>query len=304
MPKALIVGGGGFLGTHLTRRLLKDDWQLSHLMFRSRPGREVPAGVETIYADAQPDSIRQSLEKRSFDVVFSLAAAGVEPGQRSASNLFEGNIMLPAALAEALSPNPPGRVIHAGSCAEYSPFEGQPFVSEAASCGGADLYGSSKAAGGLWAAALARAQGFSWVHLRLFHMFGMNEAPHRLVSSLFRQLLSGQPVKLSPGAQVRDLLYVEDVVSALLAAAFMRKEALGDGIFNVCSSVPATVAEVARTTARVVGRDEKLLCFGALDYRPGELMWLVGDNAKFRAASGWTQVWNLEAGLTTMKMEP
>jgi len=56
-------------------------------------------------------------------------------------------------------------------------------------------------------------------NLRLFGVFGTHEAPQRLVPYLIRHLEHNEAVDLTPGEQVRDLLFEDDVVQAFLEAA-------------------------------------------------------------------------------------
>jgi nucleoside-diphosphate-sugar epimerase len=297
MPEALLAGGSGFLGRHLTTRLLNRGWEVSHLQFAGRRPYATPSSVQIRQADSvDADSIRKALERTVFDAVFILAAAGVDPANRAPALLLAGNLHLPHAILEALREAPPRCIVQTGSCSEYSPVHQGLALTEDAPTLGSDLYGASKAAGSIWALRLAATYGLPLVLLRLFHVYGSGESQYRLISSLFEQLKQGLPVALSPGEQVRDMLYMEDVLDALEAS--LRVPPLQ--IYNLCSSTAVTVAEVARTAARVIGQPESLLQFGALPYRTGELMWLLGDNSRFRQASGWSPRWNLENGMRHM----
>lgn len=295
MPDALIVGAGGFLGRHLVRRLVDSGWRVASLGFRT--SSPLPGETRHVAPALTAEAISHALPPGHFDAVYLLAAAGVDPAQRQPADLFAGNILLPRLLLEALAGRSLGRIILTGTCSEYFPLTAHRLSDEFDPIEGADAYGASKSPGALWARRLARELGLPLTTLRLFHFYGAGEAPYRLVSSLFRQLSLGQPVPLSPGQQHRDFLYVEDVLDALEAA---RLAPAGE-VFNVCSSHPVTVAGIARAAAKVLGRPESLLQFGALDYRPGEVMWIAGDNRRFRQATGWSPRWPFERGLAAMR---
>jgi nucleoside-diphosphate-sugar epimerase len=131
--------------------------------------------------------------------------------------------------------------------------------------------------------------GVTWA--RLFYLYGPMEDARRLVPSVVRALLAGEPAAISPGQQVRDFLHVEDVAAAL---ATLGQQNL-DGVFNIGSGEPVTVAEVALTLGRLCGR-ESLVRIGARPYAPGDPMYVCADNARLRS-TGWGPAYNLEAGL-------
>jgi nucleoside-diphosphate-sugar epimerase len=284
VPDALLTGGGGFLGRHLTKLLLERGWRVAHWVHRAPAA---PRSAVELFLEPPPPP-------RRFDVVFLLAAAGVEPGARAQDVLQEGNICAPAAALGTLA-GQAGRFVAAGSWMEYAPTAPGRRWREDDPLGGSEIYGASKAAGGLWLAGVARLLGIPLVRLRLFQLYGAGEAPHRLLASLERKLRAGQETPLSPGGQVRDFVHVEDAAEALLAST---AETVPPGeAYNVCSGEPVTVADFARAAARALNAPERLLRWGALPYRPGELMWAVGDPARFHAATSWRPRFDLAAGL-------
>jgi nucleoside-diphosphate-sugar epimerase len=228
-------------------------------------------------------------------VVFHLAAAGVSPEDREPTQLLDGNLHLIHAVLRAVFARPPAVFVYTGSCSEYAPAEPPRRLSEDDPVLPTDLYGAAKAATTLWATALARYLEIPLVALRLFHFYGPGEPARRLVPSLIHDLRSDQPVRLTPGEQVRDLLFVEDAVDALLAAATGHIPPYQ--VYNVCSSIPVRVRELAELTARLMRKPLELLEFGALPYRRDEPMWMVGDSRRFRGLTGWRPRWELEGGL-------
>ena len=117
-----------------------------------------------------------------------------------------------------------------------------------------------------------KTMGVTWA--RLFYLYGPMEDARRLVPSVARALLAGEAAAISPGQQVRDFLHVEDVAAAL---ATLGERDL-DGVFNIGSGQPITVAEVALTLGRLTGR-ESLVRLGARPYAPGDPMYVCADVA-------------------------
>jgi nucleoside-diphosphate-sugar epimerase len=299
MPgKALVVGATGFLGSALTSRLLREDWEVSYFRFAHlppEPESQLEGATPLEAASGRTGHIWQALGDLAPEVVFHLAAAGVNPEDREPTQLLDGNLNLIHAVLGALAERPPAAFVYTGSCSEYAPADPPRRLSEDDPVLPPDLYGAAKAATTLWATALARHFGIPLVALRLFHFYGPGEPARRLVPSLIHGLRTGQPVPLTPGEQVRDLLFVEDVIGALLAAATERVPPYQ--VYNVCSSTPVRVRELAELTARLMRKPLDLLEFGSLPYRPDDQMWMVGDNRRFRSLTGWRPGWDLEAGL-------
>jgi UDP-glucose 4-epimerase len=254
-------------------------------------------------AGFEPRALRESLKGISPDVVFNLASAGVNPADRDPLAMLDGNVHLLAGLLCSLDGHKPRRFIHTGSCSEYAPAETGHLITEDDPAAPPSLYGAAKLCASLYGAALAAERDIPFLNLRLFGVYGAGEAPYRLVPYLISKLREDQPVDLTPGEQVRDLLYLDDVVDALLAAA--TSDRLGEsGIFNVCSGQGIRVREVAEQVAETMKKPKSLLRFGARAYRPDESMWIVGDNRRFAAVTGWLPRVSLAEGIRRMVVHP
>lgn len=295
-PKVLVVGATGFLGRALVNRLHRDGVSTYSLLFNDRPRRPLPASQVVESRSSATADIRAAVEGAQFDCVYHVAAAGVSPAERDPQVLFGGNLGLISNVLLALENSPPRRVVYTGSCAEYSRAVPPQLIPEEHPTLPRSVYGAAKAAATIWATALAQSLGISLVALRLFHIYGPGEAPSRLVPYLVHCLRNEVRAKLTMGEQHRDVLYLDDAVSALLAAA--AAPTLPEAVYNVCSGSPISVRGLADAAARVLGKSADFLEFGALPYRPDEEMWIVGDNRRFLRDTSWSPVFDLEQGLT------
>lgn len=103
--------------------------------------------------------------------------------------------------------------------------------------------------------------------MRLFSVYGPGEDRRRLVPSVIDALLAGRPLALTPGEQVRDFVYVDDVAEALLEA--VHGPGLDGHTFNVGTGVQTSVRELGAIVADQLG-GHQLLRFGERPYRPDE----------------------------------
>ncbi len=101
---------------------------------------------------------------------------------------------------------------------------------------------------------------------------------------------------MTAGDQARDFTYVDDVVDACVKAA-TSDQLESYAAYNVCTGTPVRVRELAEVVARLMDKPASLLGLGRRQMRPGEPMWMVGDPAHFRQATGWRPCIGLEEGV-------
>jgi nucleoside-diphosphate-sugar epimerase len=185
------------------------------------------------------------------------------------------------------------RLVMVGTCAEYDwSTADAPLVESSSPLAPATLYGVAKDALRRLASAYAEQEGVELAWGRLFLLYGPREAPGRLVSSLVRSSLSGQPVATGSGAHVRDFLHVEDAAGAVVALL----DSSVVGAVNIASGVGTAIDEVIDRIVALTGRPE-LVHRGALPDRPGDPPSLLADVARLRDEVGFTPRWGLADGL-------
>jgi len=299
----LVVGATGFIAQALLRHLKEKNIRAMAMAFTDRGHGEKlssRAGLEIVEADSNDGaSIKRSLQKAAPEVVVNLAAAGVRPDERDPNNLVRGNAGLVEKLLRACAKNPPRLFLHAGSWSEYGPaVEATPITEDHPVTPVSD-YGRAKAAASALGTSLAPDLGVPMVTLRLFHVYGNGEIETRLIPSLIKGLGADQAIDLTPGDQVRDFIYVDDAVRAF-ATAWDAKNLEAHRTYNVCSGQPVTVRSVVEKVADAMNKPRDLLRFGALPKRDEEEPWVVGDSAKFAAATGWRPSVTLGEGIRRM----
>jgi nucleoside-diphosphate-sugar epimerase len=298
-PAVLVTGVTGFIGSAVARRLLDAGARVYGLV-RPHSARDRLSGLRGLdileVESFAVEQLRRVLAGRRIELVCHLAAYGVTPGDDDPEVMLDANVTLVGRLLTSLASHSIRRFIHTGSCSEYGiPTAGRP-IAETEPLRPASLYGASKAASVMIGTALAARLGMPFVTLRLFGVFGAGESPHRLVPYLATRLRRGEEVDLTPGEQVRDVLYVDDVAEAFLSAATADILTPYE-VYNVCSGCPVRVREIAELVADGLGTARQKLGFGRRPYRPDEPMWMVGDNARFVTATRWRPRTSVEQGI-------
>ena len=302
LRSALVTGATGFVGSALVDRLLADNVEVTCLVrSQSMPKARALSEGRRIRVVEVPSFTTSVLQARlvdvTADVVFHLASYGVHQSDRDVDQMVDGNVTLLLHLLQATAAWPLRRFIHTGSCSEYGdPGSQEILIAETHPIQPQSLYGAVKAGAVQAGNLLASALDIPFVTLRPFNIFGTRERSTRLVPYLIERLRNDQPVDLTPGKQVRDILFEDDAVSAFLAAA--TSQALESGeVYNVCSSRPTRIREIGEMVADVMGKPRDLLHWGERPYRSDELMWLVGDNRRFRETTGWFPKVDLHEGI-------
>ncbi len=154
------------------------------------------------------------------------------------------------------------------------------------------VYGSCKQALNLLVQSFAGQASLGAAWGRVFFLYGPNEHPQRLVSSVILSLLKGEPAKCSHGRQIRDYMHVQDVADGLVA---LLDSEVG-GAVNISSGQAATLREIVLTIGRLLERPE-LIQLGAIPARTNDAPLVVGENSRLLNEVGWKQQFDLESGL-------
>ena len=266
-------------------------------MTRSREGERIAklVGVELIHTPSYSEAdLKESLRGVRPDVVYNLAAAGVNQDVTDPMALLAGNVEVVVNLLRVLGSSAM-KFIHAASCFEYAIHPAGQGIPETWPLDPHSQYGAAKIAASHCGRLLAEQLKVPFMTLRLFGCYGPGESSMRLLPYLVRKLTANESIDLTPGDQVRDLLYIDDMAEGLLKAAAIPIDSVN--VFNICSGHGSTVREVVSKVCNIMGKPESLLQWGARPARAGEPKWIVGDPTRFAMATGWSATTNLHDGL-------
>lgn len=301
MADILVTGGTGFIGAALVRQLSASGHRVICTVRPERSDVSILQNLSNVMVIPtpldDPHQLAQALAQTKPTVVYNLAASGVGLAQRGPLALVAGNVNVVASLMQVAADWPLQRFIHVGSCSEYGMVAPRA-VHEDIPLQPCSPYGGAKAAASVMALGVARELGIPLAVLRLFGVFGTGEAHFRLLPSLLSALRQGLPFALTPGTQIRDFTWIDDMVAALCAAGGTALPA--NAVFNVGTGLGHTVREIAETMADILGAPRHLLHFGARPARDDEPQVLVSDPSRFQKATGWAPQTNMRDALQEM----
>ena len=287
MRRVLVTGATGFIGSHAVQALLARGFEV-HAIARETPA---DAGTPTIWhrgdlLDAATDRVVGEIGASHLLHLAWVTEHGAY--WESPANLDW--VAATLRLVRGFQAAGGTRLVVAGTCAEYE--WGGSCCDERTPLSPASLYGAAKDATRRVLDAYARDEGLSFAWGRIFFVFGPGEQPERVLASVARGAVAGEPVACSSGRQIRDFLYVDDVASAFAALV----DSPVEGSLDIGSGEGVPLRDVLLDLERLAGR-EGLVRLGEAPERDGEPASIVADARRLRSELGWQPELELREGL-------
>jgi len=275
--KVLVTGGAGFIGSHVVDAYLAAGDDVTVLDDLSTGRREhVSPGARFVQADVRSPAARELLAKGGF-MLLNHHAAQMDVRRSVADPLFDAevNVLGFLNLLEGARLGGVQRVVFASSGGTvYGETARLPLVESAPKLP-ASPYGTAKLASEYYLATFSQLYGLETVALRYSNVYGPRQNPHGeagVVAIFAHRVLAGQPLTVfGDGGQTRDMVFVQDVVEANLAASQVALPS-ADGVdgraFNIGTGIETSVNDLAATLVTIGGRRVEIRHAAE---RPGEL---------------------------------
>jgi UDP-glucose 4-epimerase len=303
--KALVTGGAGFIGSHLSERLLSQgaevtaidcftDYYPRAIKERNLSGLKPRPGyrfIEGAIADAPLNALLNGITH-----VFHLAAqAGVRKSWgRDFATYTALNVDATQILLEACVGRPLERFVYASSSSVYGDEVSLPMREDAVPRP-VSPYGVTKLAAEHLCHLYFLNHRVPTVSLRYFTVYGPRQRPDMGFNRFFTALQEGKPLaQYGDGLQTRDFTFVADAVTATAAAAV---RGTPGGVYNIGGGSRVTLREVFEMIGRVSGRAVKI------DHQPaqkGDMRDTYADTSRAQADLGFAPSVTLEQGLREM----
>jgi len=302
---ALVTGGAGFIGSHLSERLLDQGARVRAIDaftdFYPRPLKERNLQnlrgrdrYEFVEGDLRELDLAKQLEGVTH--VFHLAAqAGVRRSWGTEFGVYTGlNIDSTQRLLEACAKRPIERLVYASSSSVYGDEVQIPMV-ETALPQPVSPYGVTKLAAEQLCHLYHVNFGVPCVSLRYFTVYGPRQRPDMGFNRFFTAILQGKPlIQYGDGLQTRDFTYVADAAKATADAAV---RGVPGRVYNIGGGSRVSLREVFDLIARVSGRK---VTIDQQDSQKGDMRDTYADTSRARADLGFAPSVTLEEGLRQM----
>jgi NAD dependent epimerase/dehydratase len=302
--RCLVTGAGGFIGSHLVERLVREGAQVRafvHYNSRNDWGNlelidpAIKRDIEVVTGDmADPFSVRNAV--RGTRVVYHLASliaipySYVAPQSYVTTNVQGAVNVLQAARDEGVE-----RVVHTSTSECYGTARYVP-IDEQHPLQGQSPYSASKIGADMIAESYWRSFQVPVAIIRPFNTFGPRQSARAVIPTIIAQALGGGPIKLGALAPTRDMNYVDNTVDGFVAIA-KHPAAVGE-VINVGSGREISVGDLARLIVGLIGSKSEIVEDTARMRPAGsEVERLLCGNGKANRLVGWTSKVDLETGL-------
>jgi UDP-glucuronate 4-epimerase len=301
----LITGGAGFIGSHLTRRLLErgacitvlDDFNDFYDPARKR--RNVAGFLEQpdyrlVEGDIRDASLVDRLfAEGRFDAVVHLAArAGVRPSLKEPILYEDVNCIGTLRLLEAARRSGPRNFVFGSSSSVYGINRKLPFAEDDEVNQPISPYATTKRAGELLCYNYHHLYGLRTSCLRFFTVYGPAQRPEMAIHKFTDLLARGQTVPMyGDGSTRRDYTYIDDIVDGVVAAMDL---APGFEILNLGGAETTTLLDLVRWIAAELGVEPRI---ERLPEQPGDVPVTYADVTKAGRLLGYSPKVHIRDGL-------
>lgn len=291
---AMVSGATGFIGTALVKRLHQEGWKV-HAVVRPDSKPDLLARLRphcTLHQHrGSTEQLFEIFSAAKPTTVFHLASMFLAQHQAGdIEPLIRSNLLFATQLAEATIQSGCRRFLNTGTSWQH--YHSQPNLP-------VNLYAATKQAFEAVLRYYHDSASLSVITLKLYDTYGPGDPRRKLINLLMDAMASGKPLAMSPGEQIIDLTYIDDVVEGYCVAEKRFDAGCGplmDAFF--LSGERLSLRELARIVADELNQPLNV-SFGGRPYRPREVMTPIpaGD----RLLPGWHPSIKLREGLQLLK---
>lgn len=277
----LITGATGFIGSHLTRRLVKQGEHVS-IFIRSNSDRsairDVLEKLELHEVDLRTaGAVSRAIDTIEPTIVFHCAAAGVSdpflpPDEAIRSNVYGTINLLRAIKGRA-------RVVVLRTPGEIEAL---------------NVYAASKASAWQFCRMYRRTQGWPIAGAMIYQVYGPRQDRKNVIPAAIEAALNDRDFPMTSGRSKRDWIYIDDTIEALIALA--KSDRFDADTIEIGTGASISVKEVVEKVYQLIGRSGKPLV-GALPDRPGDVAVQQADVTAATSILKWQASTSIDDGL-------
>ena len=302
--RILVTGGAGFIGSHLTEKLLALGHDVAILddfndfydpQIKCENIAAIWKNVPVHHVDLRDNgAVRNLFHREKYEAIFHLAArAGVRPSLQNPQLYFDANVNGTLHLLEAARATGVERFIFASSSSVYGICKEVPFREDFHLTQTISPYAATKIAGEFLCSTYSHLYQIRTVALRYFTVYGPRQRPDLAIHQFTRKIDNGETIEqIGDGTTRRDYTYIDDIIQGPLAALNYREKMFD--VFNLGESQTIDLGELISRLEQLLGKKAKIK---RLPEQPGDVPLTCADISKARNSLGYNRATKLSEGL-------
>jgi UDP-glucuronate 4-epimerase len=302
----LVTGAAGFIGSHLTQRLLQsgypvigidnlDDYYPVEIKRNNLKSFQDESNFQLVEGDIRSEPLLNTLfSKYNFQYVIHLAArAGVRPSVDQPLLYQDVNIMGTLNLLQSCRRTQIEKFIFASSSSVYGVQKNCPFQEVEKIDHPASPYAASKISAELFCRAYNHLYQLPVVILRLFTVYGPRQRPEMAIHRFAKQIMNDDIVTVfGDGSANRDYTYIDDIVEGFMSAIHYRDNTFE--IFNLGSGRSVSLSYLLELIEKALGKKANIKYMDAV---PGDVPLTIADISKAKFRLDYIPKINIEEGI-------
>ncbi len=291
--KVFILGGSGFIGTHLCSRLIDIGCDCYSLSIRKKNNLSKQHDVCYLTANLSDAlSLKNSIGEIKFDYIINLSGyinhCSFSKGGIDVLNSHFGGLLN---ILKTIDLENIKKIIQIGSSDEYGNLPSP--QNESMREDPLSPYAFGKLASTNFLQMLFKTEKLPVVILRLFIVYGEGQGFDRFLPQIIKGCLQNKKFSTTDGNQVKDFCYVSDIVEGIIAS--MYSDQVNGQILNLASGQPILIKSIIEKVVNIIGLGEPQ--FGEINYRSNENLSLYADINKAKKFISWEPKVDLDNGL-------
>ena len=289
--KLLIVGGTGFIGYHLAKKCLLKSYSITSLSYHKPKKKRFLNKIKYLECNISKKDLLKKKLKDKFDYVVNL---GGYVNHKEKIKTYNTHYIGCKNLADIFLKKKINSFIQIGSCVEYG-FNKSPQkentitkVNDIKS-----TYGQAKLLATNYLINLYKEKKFPCKILRFYMVYGPRQDANRLIPTTIKSCLLDKKFPCSSGNQLRDFLYVDDAVSAIIKC--LENSNLNGKIFNFGSGVPYKVKDIIELIKNKISLGKPI--YGKIKLRKDEIKILYPNISEAKKKLNWKPTVSIKDGI-------
>ena len=274
MKKVIVTGGLGYVGSLLSKKLIKKGYEVIILdNFYTNTEKKVD-GAKIIKCDITKSSSLDKIKIKNVNAILHLAAQSSGPKSFEEPDLdVQINVLGTVNLINFCKKNKVKKFIYASSFTVYGDNKGTEVLNEESSCNPKSFYAVSKYASEKYLQILCEKFSIKWNIIRMFNVYGPGQDMKRIdqgIVSIYLNYIKNYKVLPVKGSleRFRDLIYIDDVIDAWVLCLKDKKNY--NQIFNLGSGEKTYVKDMIKEIIKLYKKENKIKV-KVIDSTPGDI---------------------------------